>query len=119
MTAYKDFQDIEIPDFLKIGFEDTSWGNDVTASSEMQVTDVYTIRVWVYHDLPELREIEDAKKYTIEMEVSRFEKEGGGHRGMMLDTLCSFDTDDPSIARQIISEMIDDPEGAEYIQIRP
>ena len=116
MTQYKDFQDIEIPDFLTVGFKDTSWGNDTTASSELEVTDVYTIRVWVYNDLPELREIPDAKKYCVEMLAARPDGEIRGHRGMMLDTVVSFDTDDANVAREIISEMIDDPEGAEYLQ---
>lgn len=61
---YKDFQSIEVPSFL-LEWEDTSWGNDVTASSEKKLSDGFSLVVWVNPDEIELREMWEEFKYCV------------------------------------------------------
>lgn len=73
---YKDFPSIEIPSFL-LEWEDTSWGNDVTASSEKALAGDCSLVVWVNPDEASLREVwEDFKYIVILQDVDRNEIQG-------------------------------------------
>lgn len=67
--CYKEFPSIAIPAFLQgEGWEDTSWGNDTTASSTWTSPEwakQYELRVWVYADDPKERENPDDKKFCV------------------------------------------------------
>lgn len=75
-TFYKEFPSIKIPDFLK-DWADTSWGNDVTASSEFSLLGNCSLVVWVNPDEVELREMwEDYKYIVILQDENRDEIQG-------------------------------------------
>jgi hypothetical protein len=65
---YNEFNDIEIPEVLTgAGWQDTSWHNDATASSELKVNDLYSVVVWVWADDPEAREITTEHKFEVKV----------------------------------------------------
>jgi hypothetical protein len=64
---YKEFPSIEIPSFL-LDWEDSSWGNDATASSRKGLPSGNDLVIWVNPDDIEDREWFDGHKFLIVLE---------------------------------------------------
>lgn len=64
--TYDEFPEIEIPELLQgKDWIDTSWHNDVTASSTKTVIDPYDVVVWVWDDDVNEREYDGQDKYQV------------------------------------------------------
>lgn len=64
--SFVEHPDIEVPDFIDFDkWMDTSWHNDVTASLEQKINEVYNLKLWIYEADASKREFSGCPRFCV------------------------------------------------------